>query len=94
MNTFRHGGKTYAAVFRPSSLSFPNRHESVMLRKTGEKVNVHEYIRGPQKQRVVWADENDDWYVRWDKKFYRIDKHFGTDVWHLLYTHVPLVGEA
>ena len=91
MNVFRRHGKTYAMAMRPPCVLYPNRHEGVCLLKTDEKVNVHEYIGGRQHIRNVWVDVNDDWYVRWQGRWCRIDKHRGTDVWHITRVFTPLV---
>ena len=92
MNTFVKKGVTYAMAMRPPCGLYPNRYEGVILRKTGERVNVREYAGAIHHQRIVWKDENDDPYVRWDGKFRRIDCwYLHTDYWHIDHAYTPLV---
>lgn len=91
MNTFVRKGVTYACAMRPPCGVWPNRYEGVILRKTDERVNVHDAPLCRQYERIVWVDENDDWYVRWEGRFVRIDRHYGSDVWHPVRMYTPLI---
>lgn len=92
MKTFVRKGVTYAMAMRPPCGLYPNRCEGVILRKTNERVSVHECPGAKQHKRIVWVDENDDPYVRWDGKFCRIDNwYMYTSVWHITRMHTPLI---
>lgn len=92
MNTFVRKGVTYASAMRPPCGLYPNRHEGVILRKTDEKVRVFEIATWKGAESVVWVDENNDPYVRWDGKFYHIGRWFSfRDDWGIDKTRSALI---
>lgn len=92
MYVFKRKGVTYAGAYRPPCGLYPNRNEGVILRKTDERVNVNEWAGCKQHERIVWRDECDAPYVRWDGKFRRIERwYLHTDVWHIDHSHTALV---
>ena len=92
MNTFVRKGVTYAIAVRPPCGVWPNRNEGVILRKTDERVNVFQIEGWRSAERVVWVDEGDSPYVRWNGRFYHIEPWFSfKSDWRIDYMETPLV---
>ena len=92
MHTFQKKGVMYAAAMRLPCGLWPNRHECVILRKTDERVSIRNSASRKQHERIVWRDEGNEPYVRWEGKFWRIDSwYMFTRCWHIDHQHTPLV---